>query len=90
MDKKTLYIIILFSLIFLGCRQKKEERAYFFSEWPAVCEYSFNDISKFVITCRVWGVMKYFHPNITAGMVDWDEVLLKNLDKIRGLLKTQQ
>jgi hypothetical protein len=32
--------------------------------------------------CRVWGLLKYYHPNITAGNLDWDKILLDRLDNI--------
>jgi len=82
MDKKHIYIIISVGLLLFGCKSKTEEKTYFVKDWHAVCEYSFNDTSKYVVTCRVWGILKYFHPNITAGKIDWDEALLNSLESI--------
>jgi hypothetical protein len=31
----------------------------------------------------VWGLLKYYHPNVTAGKLDWDNVLLDCLDHIK-------
>ena len=31
--------------------------------------------------CKTWGYLKYYHPNVRNGKVDWDAVLIKNLDK---------
>ncbi|GHV58365.1 hypothetical protein FACS1894182_10320 [Bacteroidia bacterium] len=49
-----------------------------------VCDYPFNDTTKWAITCHVWGLLKYYHPNVTAGKLDWDEVLLDRLENIRS------
>src|SRR5690606_27031597 len=38
--------------------------------------------TKWAITCRVWGLLKYYHPNVTAGKFDWDKVLLESLEVI--------
>jgi carboxyl-terminal processing protease len=31
---------------------------------------------------RVWGLTKYFHPDVTAGLVDWDEALLTAIPRV--------
>lgn len=30
--------------------------------------------------CKVWGFMKYFHPQINDGSVNWDSVLIANIN----------
>jgi hypothetical protein len=32
----------------------------------------------------VWGLLKYYHPNITAGKLDWDKILLDRLENINS------
>ena len=35
-------------------------------------------------TCKFWGHLKYYHTEIAAGNIDWDEVLLDHLDSIKS------
>ena len=88
--KKYLFIIITI-LFFAGCKQtgKKEydvkqtdKREYYVKPVKFVCNYPFNETSKWAVTCRVWGLLKYYHPNVTTGNLDWDKVLLDRLDNI--------
>jgi|GEM_PF-2076015 Periplasmic protease len=55
---------------------------YFVRPCEFVCDYPYNDTTKWAITCRVWGLLKYYHPNVTAGKLDWDKVLLEGLENI--------
>jgi len=57
-------------------------RTYFTKPIEVVCNYPYDDITKWAITCRVWGLLKYFHPNVTAGKFDWDQVLIDRLPMI--------
>lgn len=41
---------------------------------------------KIATFCKVWGFLKYYHPAVTIGKIDWDDVFLK---KINGLKKLQ-
>ena len=34
--------------------------------------------------CKIWGVIKYFHPDIAYGKIDWDKVLIETIPKIRS------
>lgn len=27
--------------------------------------------------CKVWGLVKFYHPDVTKGKIDWDKVLIK-------------
>ena len=38
---------------------------------------------------QIWGILKYKHPNISRGNIDFDNQFLKELEKIK-LLKTQE
>ncbi|MEN2414303.1 S41 family peptidase [Flavobacterium mesophilum] len=37
---------------------------------------------KLVATCKVWGFLKYYHPKVASGQLDWDKQLLEKLPKI--------
>lgn len=73
--------ICLACIMQVSCSQSKSEK-YFVKPCNFVCDYQYNDTTKLAITCRVWGLLKYYHPNITAGKLDWDEVLLESLGRI--------
>lgn len=34
-------------------------------------------------TCKVWGYLKYFHPGISDGSINWDEKLLEILSALK-------
>ena len=35
-----------------------------------------NDTQRLAGLCKVWGFLKYYHPNISAGDLDWDKTLM--------------
>ncbi len=37
---------------------------------------------KLAATCKVWGFLKYYHPNVTDGSKNWDEQLFQILPKV--------
>ncbi|MFD2432807.1 hypothetical protein ACFSO9_04160 [Mesonia maritima] len=41
-----------------------------------------KQISELSDLCKVWGTLKYFHPEIASGNHDWDSVLVASLDRI--------
>ena len=67
-----------------SCSSQIKTREYFVRPCEFVCNYPFNDTTKWAITCRVWGLLKYYQPNVAAGKVDWDKVLLDKLDDINN------
>jgi C-terminal processing protease CtpA/Prc len=82
MRYKLLFIILLG---FYSCSHSQSEpKEYFVRSCEFVCDYPFNDVTKWAITCRVWGLLKYHHPNVTAGKPDWDEILLDRLEDIQS------
>ncbi|KAF0140783.1 MAG: carboxy-terminal processing peptidase [Stygiobacter sp.] len=36
-------------------------------------------------TCKVWGYLKYFHSSLADGKINWDDVLLENLPKLKTI-----
>jgi len=65
-------------------------KSYFVRPCEFVCDYPFNDTTKWAVTCRVWGLLKYFHPNVSAGKFDWDEILIERFDKINEATTPEQ
>lgn len=41
-----------------------------------------TEIQKLAVTCKVWGYLKYYHPEVASGKTDWDKQLLNILPKI--------
>ncbi|GHU72379.1 hypothetical protein FACS189413_15390 [Bacteroidia bacterium] len=80
--KYWIILIAYIGCITLSCHSQPEPKEYFVRPCEFVCDYPFNDTTKWVITCRVWGLLKYYHPNVTAGKLDWDEILLDRLENI--------
>jgi C-terminal processing protease CtpA/Prc len=83
MKYKVIFIIYL-ACITLSCHSQTEPKEYFVRSCEFVCDYPFNDTTKWAITCRVWGLLKYYHPNVTAGKLDWDKILLDRLENIHS------
>lgn len=42
-----------------------------------------NETEKLSNLCKVWGFLKYYHPNVAKGNFNWDEQLLYILPKIK-------
>jgi hypothetical protein len=80
--KYRVILIAYMGCVTLSCCSQPEPKEYFVRPCEFVCDYPFNDTTKWAITCRVWGLLKYHHPNVTAGKLDWDEILLDRLDNI--------
>jgi C-terminal processing protease CtpA/Prc len=41
-----------------------------------------TETQKLVATCKVWGYLKYYHPNVADGSKNWDQQLFDVLPKI--------
>lgn len=41
-----------------------------------------TETQKLAATCKVWGFLKYYHPNVADGSKNWDEQLFKILPKV--------
>ncbi len=53
------------------------------------CQISFsqkriNEVEKLAITAKVWGFLKYYHPQVASGKFDWDQQLIDLLPKIKS------
>jgi len=43
---------------------------------------SITETQKLTATCKIWGFLKYYHPNVTDGTKNWDEQLFQILPKV--------
>lgn len=64
--RKKLLIIISFVFILYGC-----------SAQPKL-----NDIQKLESLARMWGFLKYYHPQVASGKYNWEEELIQSLPKV--------
>jgi C-terminal processing protease CtpA/Prc len=44
-----------------------------------------SDTQKLESLCRVWGFLKYYHPNVAKGNMDWDGQLLRKIDELENI-----
>ena len=90
---KKIIIIIMLLLVILPYNVFGDDnvsKSYFVEPIDVICDYPLNEVNKFAVTCRVWGLLKYFHPNVTAGKLDWDKVLIGRLIKIKEAKTAKQ
>ncbi len=66
---KIRYLIILF---------------VFFSSYIGKAQESLSETQKLAITAKVWGFLKYYHPNVANGDFNWDEEFLSILPKVQN------
>ena len=93
MITKRLMILMIFFCVFRSHYIFGDEdapKSYFVQPIEVVCDYPFNDTTKWAITCRVWGLLKYYHLNVTAGKFDWDQVLIDRIEKINEAETSEQ
>lgn len=45
-------------------------------------ETTLTETQKLAATCKVWGFLKYYHPNVAKGKFDWDQELFSILKKV--------
>ena len=48
-----------------------------------------TEIEKLATTAKIWGFLKYYHPQVAEGNYNWDNQLVQNLSKV-NLAKTKQ
>ena len=41
-----------------------------------------SEVEKLAATCKVWGFLKYYHPEVASGKFDWRQQLFDVLPKI--------
>jgi len=47
---------------------------------PLFAQSKATSEDKFVTLAKVWGVIKYYHPAVSQGKVDWDKTLINTLE----------
>ena len=49
---------------------------------PGYSQKQLTDVQKLTTTCKIWGFLKYYHPNVANGTFNWDEQLIEVLPKV--------
>lgn len=75
--KKYLIFLVLSLCCFFSAASRNTQQD-FQHAYPC----SSKVINNLTDLCRVWGVLKYYHPGIAQGKWDWDQELLKFLPRV--------
>ncbi len=57
--------------------------ALFFLTNTLSAQSNLSEIDKLVSTAKIWGFLKYYHPEVAKGEFNWDNELLKILPKVK-------
>lgn len=49
----------------------------------ALAQHHITDQEKLFATAKIWGFLKYYHPNVAEGKFNWDNQLVKILPKVK-------
>ncbi|MEF7705150.1 hypothetical protein, partial [Bacillus thuringiensis] len=44
-----------------------------------------SETQKMESLCRVWGFLKYYHPHVAKGNLNWDEQLFQKMDQLENI-----
>lgn len=60
-------------LLFCGCNKYNQPKS------------SQNTVNNLALFCKVWGFLKYYHSDVGGGIINWDSVLVNNIERIQSL-----
>jgi carboxyl-terminal processing protease len=49
------------------------------------CQNHLSETERLYSLCKVWGYLKYYHPGIAKGKIDWDEELIQKIPQVDSL-----
>ncbi|WP_336717608.1 S41 family peptidase [Chryseobacterium mucoviscidosis] len=49
-----------------------------------------SETQKLESLCKVWGFLKYYHPNVAKGQFNWDEQLFQKIDELENINNKDQ
>lgn len=64
--------------------------AMFLSAIPCHSQTRLAESEKLESTCRIWGFLKYYHPEVATGTFYWDEQLIEILPKVKNASNREQ
>jgi C-terminal processing protease CtpA/Prc len=71
------YLTLIILAIFVSCNNKSQDHDNF-------------NYNKLETIGKVWGYLKYYHPGVAKGEINWDEILLKSLDRLDTIYSKEQ
>lgn len=63
---------------------------FLFCNQTTYTQNGLSNTEKLSATAKVWGFLKYYHPNVADGKFDWDQELFKILPKIKNSENKEQ
>ena len=57
---------------------------------PTFTEDDLSEVDRLKATCRIWGFLKYYHPNVAKGNYDWDKQLFDVLPKVKTATNSEE
>lgn len=57
----------------------------FFIATNAIAQTNISKTDKIAAWTKTWSFLKYFHPAVTHGTMDWDQIYLDELDSLRKI-----
>lgn len=91
MKTTCINIIIIICLLIISCGQEKErsintnlQDGNEFKNDSKISIDSYNNVTveNLIVLCKVWGFLKYYHPDIANGKIDWDNELFRIMPRI--------
>lgn len=49
-----------------------------------------SETQKLESLCKVWGFLKYYHPNVSKGQFNWDQQLFQKIDELENINNKDQ
>lgn len=49
-----------------------------------------SETQKLESLCKVWGFLKYYHPNVAKGQFNWDQQLFQKIDELENINNKDQ
>lgn len=74
-------ITLLLFFAFISCKQKKETNPSN-NLGVSLESYDSHVVENLAFLCKVWGFLKYYHPEVADGKYDWDAELFKVMPSI--------
>ncbi|MBX3252493.1 MAG: hypothetical protein KF862_00020 [Chitinophagaceae bacterium] len=55
-----------------------------------VCANSQDNTQQIALFCKIWGFLKYHHPKVAQGNIDWDKEFLNRIPDVAGLTDKEE
>ena len=81
-----LLLFYIFSLTGVSCAEPKVKN----SDQEFFPEKTLTQTEKLAATAKVWGFLKYYHPQVANGKFNWDEQLFSVLKKVEAVETSEE